>query len=278
MSLTSTQWLEYHVSTKSALYNTLDPVNITTDAMSVDGYVLSLTACARDLTKNICELYGTTGYIRTAYTYSPYGQVTATGNVTQPIQWSSEYHDTELGLVYYNYRHYNPVDGRWLGRDRVPQRNLYGFVSNKVNIMTDVLGNNEYYHLEEYANKKVKCILFYFTDISKHDTFFEYSSDKIGEFALDKIEKQLKKLIRKRFGIKLKSPAGLDQMISALERIPYLYVSGLCACKCKEKHFMFMERYYDDGVGMIDRNYLSLRVNELRDTANTMLSGKRICE
>ena len=123
--------------------------------MSVDGYVLSLTACARDLTKNICELYGSNGYIRTAYTYSPYGQVTATGNVTQPIQWSSEYHDTELGLVYYNYRHYNPVDGRWLGRDRAPQRNLYGFVSNKVNIMTDVLGNNEYYHLEEYANKLV---------------------------------------------------------------------------------------------------------------------------
>ena len=130
MSLTSTQWLEYHVSTKSALYNTPDPVNITTDAMSVDGYVLSLTACARDLTKNICELYSTGGAIRTAYTYSPYGQVTATGNVTQPIQWSSEYHDTELGLVYYNYRHYNPVDGRWLGRDRVLSRNLYIFCNN----------------------------------------------------------------------------------------------------------------------------------------------------
>ena len=72
-----------------------------------------------DLTKNICELYGSNGYIRTAYTYSPYGQVTATGNVTQPIQWSSEYHDTELGLVYYNYRHYNPLDGRWVGRDRI---------------------------------------------------------------------------------------------------------------------------------------------------------------
>ena len=162
MNLTSTQWLEYHVSTKSALYNTPDPVNITTDAMSVDGYVLSLTACARDLTKNICELYSTGGAIRTAHTYSPYGQVTATGNVTQPIQWSCEYHDTELGLAYYN-----PVYGRWLGRDRVPQRNLYGFVSNKVNIMTDVLGNNEYYHLEEYANKKVKCILFYFVFFGK---------------------------------------------------------------------------------------------------------------
>ncbi|MBQ8376945.1 MAG: RHS repeat-associated core domain-containing protein, partial [Akkermansia sp.] len=81
-----------------------------------------------DLTKNICELYGPSGYIRTAYTYSPYGQVTSTGDVDQPIQWSSEYNDTELGLVYYNYRHYNPVDGRWTGRDPISyfsDRNLY---------------------------------------------------------------------------------------------------------------------------------------------------------
>ena len=32
-----------------------------------------------------------------AYTYTPYGAVTANGNVTQPIQWSSEYSDSELG-------------------------------------------------------------------------------------------------------------------------------------------------------------------------------------
>ena len=81
-----------------------------------------------DLTKNICELYGPSGYIRTAYTYSPYGQVTSTGDVDQTIQWSSEHNDTELGLVYYNYRHYNPVDGRWTGRDPISyfsDRNLY---------------------------------------------------------------------------------------------------------------------------------------------------------
>lgn len=36
---------------------------------------------------------------------------------TPPLQWSSEFTDTNLGLVYYNYRHYNPLDGRWTGRD-----------------------------------------------------------------------------------------------------------------------------------------------------------------
>ena len=70
-----------------------------------------------DLTKNICEVYGQHGYIRTNYSYSPYGEVFISGDVTQPIQWSSEYEDPEISIVYYNYRYYNPIEGRWTGRD-----------------------------------------------------------------------------------------------------------------------------------------------------------------
>ena len=94
-----------------------------------------------DLTKNICEIYGTNGYIRTAYTYSPYGSVTESGNSWQPIQWSSENNDTELGLVYYNYRHYNPIDGRWIGRDRLElsNQNTYNFTCMPIYIV-DILG------------------------------------------------------------------------------------------------------------------------------------------
>ena len=70
-----------------------------------------------DLTRNVTEIFGKAGYLRTVYTYTPYGEVAAEGDVTQPIQWSSEYNDEELGLVYYNYRHLNPRDGRWISRD-----------------------------------------------------------------------------------------------------------------------------------------------------------------
>ena len=89
---------------------------------------------------NICELYGQHGYIRTAYTYTPYGQVTANGDVEQPIQWSSEFNDTELGLIYYNYRHYNPVDGRWTGRDPEESTNLMSFSLNTPTVNVDILG------------------------------------------------------------------------------------------------------------------------------------------
>ncbi|MBR1979387.1 MAG: RHS repeat-associated core domain-containing protein, partial [Akkermansia sp.] len=98
-----------------------------------------------DLTKNICEVFGQHGYLRTAYTYSPYGEVTADGDVTQPIQWSSEYNDTELALVYYNYRHYNPLDGRWIGRDRIQFAdgyNSYAYCLNDGVTLPDILGNS----------------------------------------------------------------------------------------------------------------------------------------
>ena len=85
-----------------------------------------------DLTKNICEVFGSNGYINTIYTYTPCGEVTSSGSTVQPIQWSSEYSDTELGLVYYNYRHYNPSDGRWLGRDVLGEESSpNGYVNNK---------------------------------------------------------------------------------------------------------------------------------------------------
>ena len=121
-------------------YSTVPGSSITAETVTVSGVALSqkdtagitTTAtrplairkdgswftCGWDLTKNICELYGPSGYTRASYSYSPYGlpsQSTngaAAGDVEQAIQWSSEFNDTELGLIYYNYRHYNPVDGR----------------------------------------------------------------------------------------------------------------------------------------------------------------------
>ena len=96
-----------------------------------------------DLTKNICEIYGQTGYIRTLYAYTPYGSVTADGDVTQPIQWSSEFYDTELGLVYYNYRHYVPAIGKWLCREPLGENeshHLYSFLHNRI-YGVDSLGN-----------------------------------------------------------------------------------------------------------------------------------------
>ncbi|MEG0837460.1 MAG: RHS repeat-associated core domain-containing protein, partial [Akkermansia sp.] len=102
---------------------------------------------AHDLTKNVTELYKTDGTLEAAYDYTPYGSVTQHGINNQPFQWSSEVYDSELGLVYYNYRHYNPMDGRWINRDPIAEQggqNLYEFIKNRCNFSIDILGKNRY--------------------------------------------------------------------------------------------------------------------------------------
>ena len=98
-----------------------------------------------DLTKNICETYaGATGFLMHRYAYSPYGLVSLEGDTSyQPLQWSSEVYDAELGLVYYNYRYYNPTDGRRINRDilfSINQIALYNYLSNNPILMKDILG------------------------------------------------------------------------------------------------------------------------------------------
>ncbi len=80
------------------------------------------------------------------YEYSPFGiTIKQTGDMaaTNPFRFSSEYHDDETGLIYYNYRYYNPTLGRWLSKDPIGENggeNLYGFVGNNSANIIDRLG------------------------------------------------------------------------------------------------------------------------------------------
>lgn len=112
---------------------------------------------AHDHSKNVTDLLDATGKIVAHYDYDPYGNVTATGELANlnPIQYSSEVYDPELGLVIYNYRHYNPLDGRWLTRDPIEEKggiNLYGFVGNNPLLWVDALGLRK-----EIITDKDKC-------------------------------------------------------------------------------------------------------------------------
>ena len=92
-----------------------------------------------DGNKNVSEVFyhAPQNGIAAHYDYAPFGAVTRTARATRvtnrdllsenPFRFSSEVYDDTLGLVYYNYRHYNPKDGRWLGRDFVFQLNPYEY-------------------------------------------------------------------------------------------------------------------------------------------------------
>ncbi len=85
-----------------------------------------------DGNKNVSELVDGNGAVTAHYEYAPFGDVTAAvGNLAYAnrFRFSCEYADDTLGLVYYNYRHYEPVLGRWIRRDPIGMfwvENVYG--------------------------------------------------------------------------------------------------------------------------------------------------------
>lgn len=99
-----------------------------------------------DFSKNVTELMDSaTGTLAATYDYSPFGALTSSGGLAavNPLQWSSEVYDPATALVYYNYRHLNTRDGRWISRDRIAERgsmNLYNYCLNNAIVYIDWLG------------------------------------------------------------------------------------------------------------------------------------------
>ncbi|UDQ98352.1 RHS repeat-associated core domain-containing protein [Lentisphaerota bacterium WC36G] len=146
-------------------------------ALEKDGVVFNYIA---DGNKNITQLIDmSSGSIANRYDYSPFGQLSKnTETVANVFKFSSEYAEKESGLVYYNYRYYNPTNGKWLSRDPVREhggKNIYGFVANNSIDFVDVLGlafteegklckSNNYrvsFDISEYLGKKARKIGIY---------------------------------------------------------------------------------------------------------------------
>ena len=97
-----------------------------------------------DGNKNVSELVDENEAIVAHYEYEAFGAVcvkNGTSTDENPWGFSSEYNDDVLRLVYYNYRHYEPVIGRWIGRDpKIEFSNLYLIVNNNAIDHNDFLG------------------------------------------------------------------------------------------------------------------------------------------
>lgn len=113
---------------------------------NTDKSVSSTRYVAHDLLKNVSALFDSSGTRQAKFEYTPYGETfTEEGNwaSVMPFRYSCEYSDEDLGLIYYNYRHYNPQDGRWISRELLGEResmNLYRFMVNSPSCWNDLLG------------------------------------------------------------------------------------------------------------------------------------------
>ena len=108
-----------------------------------------------DGNKNVSELVflQQANGIAAHYEYAPFGAVTTTSRSTpvtaydfceyNPFRFSSEYAEGVLRLVYYNYRHYTSIYGRWIVRDPVEDYTkdaAYSYCNNIPTTLFDVLG------------------------------------------------------------------------------------------------------------------------------------------
>ena len=85
--------------------------------------------------------------ISASYTYGAFGEAIQADEVgvANPFRFSTKYHDAETSLVYYGYRYYNPVLGRWVNRDPIEEEggvNVFGFVRNSPLSFIDPDGRN----------------------------------------------------------------------------------------------------------------------------------------
>ena len=106
-----------------------------------------------DLQKNVTALFGQAAGRRAQYEHDPYGNpINTTGDAAgqNSYRYSSEYHDEDLGLIYYNYRHYNPTDGRWINRDPIAEQ---GGINRCV-----FVGNDSLEYIDVYCFKYTRYI------------------------------------------------------------------------------------------------------------------------
>jgi RHS repeat-associated protein len=99
-----------------------------------------------DGNKNVSDVIVSNGEVAAHYDYAPFGAVSVHTGVlaaVNPFRFSSECVDDALRLVYYNFRHYEPVVGRWLRRDPIGENgglNNYSFLHNDILRLSDYLG------------------------------------------------------------------------------------------------------------------------------------------
>lgn len=134
--------IETNALVTTTFWDPTEPIATRPLAMKSGGDIHTYT---HDLTKNVMEVLDSAGSPVVVYDYDAFGAMTASRPHLNRFGFSSEYYDADLGCVYYNYRHYNPLDGRWLIRDPKPEVVIcFLYCSNSPLVLIDLLGKEEW--------------------------------------------------------------------------------------------------------------------------------------
>jgi len=92
---------------------------------------------------SITGLSDATGTMVQTYGYDAFGQVTATGGISQPFMFTGREYDAETSMYFYRARYYDPVVGRFVTKDPIGFGggvNLYNYAGNNPQNFIDPFG------------------------------------------------------------------------------------------------------------------------------------------
>jgi len=94
---------------------------------------------------SVTSLSNGAGALAQTYGYDSFGkQLSSTGSLMNPFQYTARESDSETGLYFYRARYYDPNAGRFLSGDPVGFEggsNFYAYVANSPTMFTDPSGN-----------------------------------------------------------------------------------------------------------------------------------------
>jgi RHS repeat-associated protein len=93
---------------------------------------------------SITSLSNSAGALAQTYAYDSYGkQLSSTGSLTNPFQYTAREFDSETSLFYYRARYYDPQVGRFVSEDPIDfsgGSNFYRYANNGPSVITDPTG------------------------------------------------------------------------------------------------------------------------------------------
>ena len=210
-----------------------------------------------DGNKNVMSLIDAAGTKVAEYVYDPFGRLlSSTGSLAEinPFRFSSEYHDDETGLVYYNYRYYSPELGRWISRDPIEEEggvNLYAMVGNNPVNRWDHLGFsfwNEFWNIYERmeyekVKRRVEELYLWFKDDEGYLIFERWALGK-GDWLNAPFGDYLKKSIDLQAEMR-------ERLAKKIDEVNKLVPPGEYVTVFKEDSFVLSDNRYRTGYELL---------------------------
>ena len=210
-----------------------------------------------DGNKNVMSLIDAAGTKVAEYVYDPFGRLlSSTGEFAEinPFRFSSEYHDDETGLVYYNYRYYSPELGRWISRDPIEEEggvNLYAMVGNNPVNRWDHLGFsfwNEFWNIYERmeyekVKRRVEELYLWFKDDEGYLIFERWALGK-GDWLNAPFGDYLKKSIDLQAEMR-------ERLAKKIDEVNKLVPPGEYVTVFKEDSFVLSDNRYRTGYELL---------------------------